>query len=428
MSREYSRDLKTYKSKVCKAIGFAVVCMLAILPIGCATQKENVILKSPHKPEPGMTFAESLLVSDAEAAAAWLDEIVLINGGFNFFVRNGRLSHMSKTAHQFSIDAISQNIPQKSYGRISVRSNELDDLYLKSFETMIERGLKSNGWEKNPNSKYVIEVEFKTEKEQKFSSYTNSQPVLQWYHANRSFFSVNQSGFSELKGVSTGVQAVAGNHIQSSSESRTAINSRLKVTMFESGESKRKSVWQVNVRIDDSATDARSTFARLLSAGLPAFGYDLKQERFFWQATNDPRVRYLMGEDGAIGHTQSEIPLNALKGVVFDFSSREAREIRNQSGVSILHLAARVGAVTLVNVLLDVGADINQKSGIGFVPLRYAIAARQKSVIKTLVERGANLSFEFGWGVGGGIKSEFADLREVIEKENLYDGPLPERR
>lgn len=398
----------------------------AFLMVACASREQASVSRSSLKPELGMTFAESLLVSDAEAAVAWLDEVVLISGGFNFFVRNGRLSHMSKTAHQFSIDAISQNIPQKSYGRILVRSTELDDLYLKSFETMIERGLKSVGWEKKPNSKNVIEVEFMTEKEQKFTSYTNSQPVLQWYNANRSYFSVNQSGFSELKGVSTGMQAAVGNQIQSSSESRTAINSRLKVTMFDSGDSRRKSVWQVNVRIDDSATDARSTFARLLSAGLPAFGYDLKQERFFWQATYDPRVRFLMGEDGAIGHTQSESPLNALKGVVVDFSSPEAQEFQSQSGASILHLASRVGAVTLVNALLDAGADINQKSSIGHVPLRYAIAARQKPVIRVLVDRGANLGFEFGWQVSKGLKNDFVDLRKIIEKENLYDGLLPE--
>ncbi|KAG9158099.1 hypothetical protein Leryth_000265 [Lithospermum erythrorhizon] len=64
----------------------------------------------------------------------------------------------------------------------------------------------------------------------------------------------------------------------------------------------------------------------------------------------------------------------------------------DSNGRTALHIAASVGSIECVLLLLDYGADPNRKDSDGSVPLWDAILGKHDGVIKTLVDNGASLS------------------------------------
>jgi ankyrin repeat protein len=59
------------------------------------------------------------------------------------------------------------------------------------------------------------------------------------------------------------------------------------------------------------------------------------------------------------------------------------------SGLTMLHLASYGGHVELVKGLLDLGANVHQKSLDGLDALKFAVAKQRMDVIDLLLSRGA---------------------------------------
>ncbi|CAN5494343.1 hypothetical protein BH10BDE1_BH10BDE1_23470 [soil metagenome] len=297
----------------------------------------------------------------------------------------------------------------------------MNELYLKSFSEMVERALKFGGWKKVAGSAVTIEVEFGTEKEQKFSSFTSSQPVYDWYLATtQSYFYKN--GIAQLGGYTTSPNVAVSQSFASKTESRTATNSWLNVTLFDSIGGKKNTRWQTRARLDDSATDPRLTFARLLMCELSAFGVELKNQQTFWQSKNDPRLEYLQGDDQAISHLFPAAAVEELKGKFVDFTDRKSQMLETKSGYTVIQLASKFGIIPLIEAFLAAGADINFHNVHGSV-LRVAVEARRKDVVTLLVSKGAKMNEQVR-----DRQKKFSDpvsIIRAIKNWNLYDGELP---
>jgi hypothetical protein len=69
-----------------------------------------------------------------------------------------------------------------------------------------------------------------------------------------------------------------------------------------------------------------------------------------------------------------------------------ARDRRDLTGKTLLHLAAQCGAVKAVDRLLQVGADPNAPDGCGYGPLYYAEEAGERAIVATLRKVGAKVT------------------------------------
>lgn len=66
--------------------------------------------------------------------------------------------------------------------------------------------------------------------------------------------------------------------------------------------------------------------------------------------------------------------------------------ITNYSGVSALHLAVQKGSDDIIGMLIEAGADVNQKDlGSGRSPLHWAVESQSPQLVKLLIQGGANV-------------------------------------
>ena len=72
----------------------------------------------------------------------------------------------------------------------------------------------------------------------------------------------------------------------------------------------------------------------------------------------------------------------------FDFALINNSNYDNQ--MSPLHIACKKGNKKIINILLDLGCDINSKDIKGYTPLFYAVISKNENLVKTLILRGAN--------------------------------------
>ncbi|KAG8524588.1 Ankyrin repeat domain-containing protein 31 [Galemys pyrenaicus] len=97
------------------------------------------------------------------------------------------------------------------------------------------------------------------------------------------------------------------------------------------------------------------------------------------------------------GHKKSQIfkkRQNALKTTYNREVKTAGINKRNARGESRLHLAARRGNLSLVNILIESGADVNLKDNAGWTPLHEASSVGSNDIIIELLKAGANVNCE----------------------------------
>lgn len=66
---------------------------------------------------------------------------------------------------------------------------------------------------------------------------------------------------------------------------------------------------------------------------------------------------------------------------------RTKRSLAEGSGCTLLHLAGSLGELATVELLLQYGADVNRRDGLGRTPLHYCIMGRNNPAAKLLLSR-----------------------------------------
>ncbi|KAJ9468135.1 Ankyrin repeat [Diplonema papillatum] len=91
-------------------------------------------------------------------------------------------------------------------------------------------------------------------------------------------------------------------------------------------------------------------------------------------------------------------------------------------GVTVLHVACRVGRVECVRLLVSLGADVNAMDAQGRSPLHYAMRRGHRPCVEELVNGGANPQVVDKWGARPCDVACF-DLLEAPEPSRLYPAP-----
>lgn len=70
----------------------------------------------------------------------------------------------------------------------------------------------------------------------------------------------------------------------------------------------------------------------------------------------------------------------------------------DSNGDNLLHIAAQLGDVRTISLLLDAGMKVNEAGDMGFTPLHYAYQGKHSEAVDYLLNHGAgrNLRNEFG--------------------------------
>ena len=72
------------------------------------------------------------------------------------------------------------------------------------------------------------------------------------------------------------------------------------------------------------------------------------------------------------------------------FTLQQILNINNKDKMNPMHIASKKGNKKVLNLLLDLGGDINSKDINGFTPLHYAVISGNEKIAKKLILRGAN--------------------------------------
>lgn len=67
-------------------------------------------------------------------------------------------------------------------------------------------------------------------------------------------------------------------------------------------------------------------------------------------------------------------------------------------GDNLLHIAARLGDLDTIKILVGAGLDINRQGEMGFTPLHNAYQYKQAAVVDFLLDRGASKKIENYFG------------------------------
>ena len=107
---------------------------------------------------------------------------------------------------------------------------------------------------------------------------------------------------------------------------------------------------------------------------------------------------------------------------------------QNKHGWSALHYAARVGNTDILNILLDIGGDVDAKNGspasfAGYTPLITAARAGKNTTASILISRGAHLDTAeplyrqtaLIWAASRGSMSIVAELLDHGADKHLID-------
>lgn len=116
-----------------------------------------------------------------------------------------------------------------------------------------------------------------------------------------------------------------------------------------------------------------------------------------------------------------------LYGAVYDGRVNEVKELVKSNNVDInsqnnglgtfLTLAATSNA-EIIEILLDHGAQINQRDPRGFTPLMNAVMFGHPATVKTLIKRGADIKLEAKWK--GRILTALS-LAELYDHQEIID-------
>lgn len=180
-------------------------------------------------------------------------------------------------------------------------------------------------------------------------------------------------------------------------------------TESESGSAKKDSgsEWQVLVRKSEQEKKAerraRAKAKRILLAEQSALGTDFRTS--FEQDADSLEYADEQESVSSVNSTPSSdamidlIPLFEAAGrgklsVAQRKLERGANVNETDSffGETPLHRAAKVGDATMIQLLLDHGADVSAQTQYGDTPLHFAITGRNPEVIKLLLTHGANPS------------------------------------
>ena len=72
------------------------------------------------------------------------------------------------------------------------------------------------------------------------------------------------------------------------------------------------------------------------------------------------------------------------------YSSKNVIDIPNENQITPLHFSCSIGNKNIMDLLLNLGADINYKDKNGYTPLHYAVLSEHETIIKKLIIRGAD--------------------------------------
>lgn len=75
-------------------------------------------------------------------------------------------------------------------------------------------------------------------------------------------------------------------------------------------------------------------------------------------------------------------------------------EMRDSKWCTPLHIAALLGRIDMMKVLLDAGADAHAEDIAGRLPLHYAASSSEPSGIMLLLDAGADVNIQESWGLG----------------------------
>jgi ankyrin repeat protein len=105
------------------------------------------------------------------------------------------------------------------------------------------------------------------------------------------------------------------------------------------------------------------------------------------------------GADVNLKSTEGFAPIiSAVQGnhkpVVDYLLTKGARinEKNGPNGITPLYLACSLGSLDIVKVLVDAGADVNQKSTQGYTSLFLAVKEKHKPVVDYLLSKGARIN------------------------------------
>eukprot|EP00919_Chromeraceae_sp_WS-2016_P017976 GHVR01042754.1.p1 GENE.GHVR01042754.1~~GHVR01042754.1.p1 ORF type:complete len:333 (-),score=84.70 GHVR01042754.1:211-1164(-) len=101
-----------------------------------------------------------------------------------------------------------------------------------------------------------------------------------------------------------------------------------------------------------------------------------------------------------LGHT--DVLITMIKATSHDFNINNkdhTSEARDYHGVSLLHVGCSGGHIDLVNYIIDIGANVNDTTDEGRVPLHYGCMSGSTQVVQTLLAHKADVkaSNEYGW-------------------------------
>ena len=102
--------------------------------------------------------------------------------------------------------------------------------------------------------------------------------------------------------------------------------------------------------------------------------------------------------------------------------------IRNEFGMTALHIASREGHLRLISCLFDRGADINALNQFRRTPLYMASASGKSDAVQFLLDRGANVNLADKFGRSPLVVARANDHFRVVDilqrVESLMSQPL----
>jgi len=131
------------------------------------------------------------------------------------------------------------------------------------------------------------------------------------------------------------------------------------------------------------------------------------KDRILFDGRTDPRT-----------NTGTEIHMAVRRGdanKVKDLLKHEDVSSRDKQGNTALHLAAALGSLELVELLLEAGSAVDAQNKFGWTPLHFAAEGINGELVKRLLDAGANVNSRDHDDSTPLNKAAFSGNREVVE-------------
>lgn len=109
---------------------------------------------------------------------------------------------------------------------------------------------------------------------------------------------------------------------------------------------------------------------------------------FLYTPTRDEKSAFIKA--AAVGHT------HAVKEFLENFSS--SADVKDEFYMTALMWAARNGYEETVTLLVEKGADLNERDFEGWTPLMFAVTSGQRETVELLLEKGADTGRKENFG------------------------------